>query len=65
MAMKRVCDICGVEAMDKCYEFAVPSVLVDNAGVEAVDSSYTDVCPTCVAKRQIDIVARLIAKAQG
>lgn len=67
MAMKRVCDICGAEAMETCYEFSVPSVLIDNDGREfkAVDSSGTDVCPDCVAKRQVDIVATLVKKAQG
>ena len=67
MAMKRVCDICGAEAMDKCYQFVVPSILTDNRGVEfkAVDSSMTDACDKCIEGRQPDIIAALVKKAMG
>ena len=67
MAMKRVCDICGAEAMKTCYEFSVPSVLIDNNGREFTpfDSSGTDACPECIVTRRADIVAVLIKKAQG
>lgn len=67
MAMKRVCDICGEPVMEgQAYMFHVPSVLTDNIGVDkAVDSSMTDVCSECATKRQVDIVAKLVKKAQG
>ena len=67
MAMKRVCDICGAEAMERCYQFVVPSILTDNIGIEfaPVDSSMTDVCDKCVAGRQPDIIAALLKKAMG
>jgi len=67
MAMKRVCDICGAEAMKTCYEFSAPSVLIDNDGRAGIpfDSSGTDACPACIVTRQADIVAMLVKKAQG
>lgn len=65
MAMTRVCDLCGKPAEDMCYQYAVPSVLVDNKGLESADSSYTDVCPTCVTQRAAEVLALITAKATG
>lgn len=65
MAMKRICDLCGCEMMDKGYQFTVPSVLIDNKGIEPIDSSMTDVCDKCVLERGDDIIAYVVKKAEG
>lgn len=63
MAMTRVCDICGKPVAELCYQYPVPSVLVDNVGKEPADSSFTDVCPTCATERAAEVVALITAKA--
>jgi len=67
MAMRRVCDVCKAEAMVKCYQFSVPSVLTDNSGIEFApdDSSMTDVCEKCADERPADVIATLRKKAEG